>query len=351
MERIDRIPALWAERRPDAVALADPAGPRTWRELDAAIAAIADTLRKRGVRPGDRVMIVGENCAAMVAVLFAVASLDAWIVNLNARLSAREVDAIRDHSGAICGIFLTDNSAEAAAHAARHDAAALPDFGWGAIACSPLDFSSAPEPAPPAGESPVAALVYTTGTTGEPKGVMLTHANLLFVAGTAGGLRGLSTEDRVLGVLPMSHVYGLTSVCLGSLLAGASIHLQARFTPAGLEAALVRDRVTLCQGVPAMYAKYLEHLDGRRVEAPALRGIYCGGAPLSPSVKAAVEGAFGLPLHNGYGLTEPRPTLPRHAPTDPATIAPSARPCPAWSCASSTWRAPTLRQARWASSG
>lgn len=328
MQRIDRIPAHWAERRGDAVAVVDSLGPRTWRELESACASIAATLRQRGVRPGDRVMIVGENCAAMVALLFAVASLDAWIVNVNARLSAREVDAIRDHSGAICGLFLPDISAETAAHASRHDAAALPGIGWGSIHCSALDFSSAPEPAPRPGESPVAALVYTTGTMGEPKGVMLTHANLMFVADTAGGLRGLSPDDRVLGVLPMSHVYGLTSVCVGSLLAGASIYLQPRFTPAGLESALAKDRITLCQGVPAMYAKYLEHLAaaGKRVEAPALRGIYCGGAPLSPTVKAAVEKAFGMPLNNGYGLTEASPTITQartDAPRDDCSVGPA----------------------------
>jgi acyl-CoA synthetase (AMP-forming)/AMP-acid ligase II len=311
IDRIDRIPAHWAELRAGGVALADARGTRTWRELEDARAFFAARLRERGVRAGDRVMIVGENAAALVALLFAVASLDAWIVNLNARLSPREVDAIRDHSGAICSVFLPDASDEAAAHARRHEARPLPDAGWGAVWCSPLEFASTPEPPASPGKSPVAALVYTTGTTGEPKGVMLTHANLLFVASQGRVLRGLTQDDRVLAVLPLSHVYGLTSVCLGALLAGASLHLQARFTPAGLDRALAHDRVTICQGVPAMYAKYLEHLAaaGRSVDAPALRGIYCGGSPLSPSVKAAAESAFGLPLNNGYGLTEASPTV------------------------------------------
>ena len=80
----------------------------------------------------------------------------------------------------------------------------------------------------------------------------------LFIAQAAGRLRHLVADDRVLGVLPMSHVYGLSSVCLGSLLAGASIHMQPRFTPAALRRALEDEGLTLCQGVPAMYSKYLE---------------------------------------------------------------------------------------------
>jgi len=112
-------------------------------------------------------------------------------------------------------------------------------------------------------------------------------------------------------VLPLSHVYGLSSMCMGTLLAGAALHLQPRFTPAGLERALTEERVTLCQGVPAMYAKYLEHLASHRraFSAPSLRAIYCGGSPLAASVKRDVEATFGFTLHNGYGLTEAAPTV------------------------------------------
>src|SRR6185503_14321000 len=126
----------------------------------------------------------------------------------------------------------------------------------------------------------------------------------------AGRLRRLAPSDRAFAVLPLSHVYGLSSVCMGTLLAGASLHLQPRFTPAGLEAALA-EGVTMCQGVPAMYTKYLDHLAhaGRKHVAPALRAIYCGGSPLAASVKRTVEAAFGLTLHNGYGLTEAAPTV------------------------------------------
>ena len=312
MTRLEDIPGNWVRARAGAVALVDASGEFSWSELEAARTSLAAQLHALGVRPGDRVMILGENCAALVALLFAVATLDAWIVNVNARLSAREVDVIRDHCGACCVIYLPDASHDARAHAARHEALPMtPSSGWGTFLRSPLDASCSPEPAGGAPRDRVAALVYTTGTTGEPKGVMLTHANLLFVAAAAMQLRALTPEDHVLGVLPLSHVYGLSSVCLGSLLAGASIHLKPRFTPAVMQAALEVEQVTVCQGVPTMYSKYAEFLaaTGQTLKAPRLRAIYCGGAPLAASVKRDVEAAFGLTLHNGYGLTEAAPTV------------------------------------------
>ena len=314
MERLEEIPGRWAAVRGEACALVDALGPRSWSELESARATFAARLRRLGVRPGDRVMIVGENCSALVALLFAVACLDAWIVNVNARLSPREIDAIRAHSGARRVLFLAGASPDAAAHAERLAATPLETDGWGDVRCCPLDEACQPEAIPG-----IAALVYTTGTTGEPKGVMLSHRSLLFIANAAVNLRQIKPDDRVYGVLPMSHVYGLSSVGLGSLLGGATIHLHARFTPEDMEAALVRERVTICQGVPAMYAKYLEYLaaNNRPLAAPALRAIYCGGSPLTASVKRDTEAAFGLTLHNGYGLTEAAPTVAQTRHEDP----------------------------------
>jgi acyl-CoA synthetase (AMP-forming)/AMP-acid ligase II len=306
MERLENIPGRWAAIRPDAPALVDTLGSRTWAELEGAVATLSSRLKRHGVLAGDRVMIVGENSAVMVALLFAVSALDAWIVNVNARLTAREIEAIRKHSQARSVLYLVEASPDAALHAARADTSLLETDGWGMVLMTPADGEVAAEA--PAG---VAAVVYTTGTTSEPKGVMLTHSNLLFVARAGSSLRGLTPEDRVFGVLPMSHVYGLSSVCLGSLLAGSTIYLKPRFTPESMESALVEDRVTICQGVPAMYAKYVEYLvaQGRDFVAPALRAIYCGGSPLTARVKRTTEAIFGLTLHNGYGLTEAAPTL------------------------------------------
>jgi acyl-CoA synthetase (AMP-forming)/AMP-acid ligase II len=304
--RIDAIPRLAAARTPAAPALVDGGRTIAYGALVATIDRYAALLRAHGVRAGDRVLLASENCAAQVALVFAAAALDAWIVNVNARLTAPELAAIHGHSGARVALYTVAVSPEAAAHAAR--AGALP-FGGAAdgLAIGPRDDACTPAPA---GPEPVAALVYTTGTTGQPKGVMLSHRSLLYVAAVSSRLRGLAPSDRAWGVLPVSHVYGLTSVMLGTLYAGACLHLAPRFAPEAMLAALRADGLTVVQGVPAMYARLLA-LPGVE-DAPLrsnLRFAYAGGSPLDPGLKRRVEALLGLPLHNGYGLTEAAPTV------------------------------------------
>jgi acyl-CoA synthetase (AMP-forming)/AMP-acid ligase II len=314
--RISAIPRRWAGRTPHAHALHDGARHWTYTELAAAIDAAAALLRAWQLRPGDRLAVVGENCVAQVVLSFAAADIDAWIVPVNGRLTAREVDAVLAHSGARRAVYLaTPASPETAAHAARVSAMAV-ETALGQWLVGPLNEHCAPEPVHAAGEQQVAALLYTTGTTGHPKGVMLTHRNLLFIAAVSSSLRGLTPVDRAYGVLPMTHVYGLTSVMLGTLHAGACLYLYPRFTPDGLLAALRDHRLTIVQGVPAMYARLLEWLGGAAASASGpqrlrtqLRFAYAGGSPLPPSLKSQVEQLLGLPLHNGYGLTETSPTV------------------------------------------
>lgn len=298
-ERIDAIPHTAAARTPDAPALVDAGRTLTYRDLARLVDRRADQLRAHGVRPGDRVLLASENCADQVALIFAAAAVGAWIVNVNPRLTAPELDAIRDHAGARLALYTAAVSPEAEAHAAR--AGATFDDG---LMAGPLNAACTPER-----ERDVAALVYTTGTTGKPKGVMLSHRSLLFVAAVSSRLRGLDPLDRAWGVLPISHVYGLTSVMLGTLSAGACLHLTPRFTPEGMLAAIRDDGLSIVQGVPAMYARLLEHVGDSAPLASRLRFAYAGGSPLDPALKASVERLLGVPLHNGYGLSEAAPTV------------------------------------------
>lgn len=316
--RIDAIPRRAAARAPDAPALRQDGRTLDYAGLVAAIDRYAALLRARGVRAGDRVLLVSENCIEQVALLFAAATLDAWIVNVNARLSAPELDAIRSHCGARLALYTAAVSPEAAAHAARDGAVDAgtdaPAGAPGGLLVGPTDHACAPEALDPDPARRTAALVYTTGTTGRPKGVMLSHRNLLFVAAVSSRLRGLTPRDRAWGALPVSHVYGLTSMMLGTLYAGACLHLAPRFTPQAMLAALRDDGLTIVQGVPAMYARLLELREpgggaaGRGI-APDLRFAYAGGSPLDPALKRDVEALLGVPLHNGYGLSEAAPTV------------------------------------------
>jgi acyl-CoA synthetase (AMP-forming)/AMP-acid ligase II len=302
--RISAIARDGAARAPDAPALHEDGRLWTYAQLGAEVDAHAALLRQLGVRAGDRVMVVGENCVAQVALIFAAAELDAWIVNVNARLSAAELANIRQHSGARRVLYTVATSPEARQHALRDGAET-----HGALMAGTLNEECIAEPVE-AANSQVAALIYTTGTTGHPKAVMLTHRNLLFIAAVSSTLRGLTPQDRAYGVLPISHVYGLASVMLGTLYAGACLFLAPRFSAAAMLRAILDDQLTIMQGVPAMYARLLELTAGSDAPLPShLRFIYAGGSPLDPVLKQQVEQLLGLPLHNGYGMTESSPTI------------------------------------------
>lgn len=319
--RVDAIVRRHALATPDAPALREQGRTLGYRALQDEIDACAAWLRGLGVQAGARVMLVSENCAAQVSALFAIASLDACFVNVNARLTGPELEAIRAHCGARVVLYTAAASPDAAAHAAHasahagaHDGllASLHADGVVPVADMPVaDMPVADVPQPMAAGSP-AALVYTTGTTGRPKGVMLSHRNLLFVAAVSSRLRGLAPGDLAYGVLPVSHVYGLSSVLLGTLQAGACLQLAPRFTPQAMLEAIRDGGLTIVQGVPAMYARLLELCAAEGIRAPLgskLRFAYAGGSPLDPTLKHEVEKLLGVPLHNGYGLTEAAPTV------------------------------------------
>ncbi len=317
--RIHEIVERWRQERPQASALVEPgADGRQGRSLDfaglgRAVDAAAEALRGAGVRGGDRVLILNENAIPTAAFLFACSRLDAWAVLVNARLAAPEVDRILAHCEPRALVCTHEVSPEAAAHGARHGAAELRDPDFGAVLLRG-HLAAEPEPVEEGNAGQVAAMIYTSGTTGRPKGVMLTHRNVLYVAIVSGAQRGLSPADRVYAVLPISHVFGLASTFLGTLHAGGCLLLVPRFDPAHLAAALAGEGqppVTVFQGVPAMYARLLKHLAGagRALKAPALRYMSAGGAPLDIDWKRQIEARFGLALNNGYGLTEASPTV------------------------------------------
>jgi acyl-CoA synthetase (AMP-forming)/AMP-acid ligase II len=310
--RINDIVEPWATRLPDRPALVEASGAWSYRQLSSAIAETQAWLLDRGVRPGDRVMLVCENCRAFVALLLASAGLDAWPVLVNARLSAREVDEIKDHCGARRVIYTTSVSPHAMEHAERHGATIEKNPALGPIAIGPLNERVEPEPVDVNRADKVAALIYTSGTTGLPKGVMLTHRNLLFVAAVSAKIRSLTPDDRVYGILPMSHAVGLSVVLLGSLLSGAALYLAPRFDPVTGRSALEKDHLTVMLGVPSTFAQMLDYAKLRGLKTlklPALRIISSSGGPLYADLKARTESFFGLPLYNGYGVTECSPTI------------------------------------------
>jgi acyl-CoA synthetase (AMP-forming)/AMP-acid ligase II len=309
--RIHQVMDQFAENTPDQPALVEDAATWSYRELQDALGKIAVSLQALGIRPGDRMMIVSENCIALAALLLAASRINAWAIVVNPRLSPRELDQIRDHSGARRVFFTTGISKEAASHAERYEATVghvgpLSEIGIGA-----LNEVTTPEPVEASGARQVAVLIYTSGTTGAPKGVMLTHDNLLFSAKTTAHFRKMDAGDQVYVVLPISHIVGI-SLLVMTLMVGATVRLASRYDPAALAKAIAEEGVTILNGVPATYQRLLEYkaMAGRKqLDRGSLRLIAVAGAPLDLALKSRVEQEFGLPLSNGYGITECSPGI------------------------------------------
>lgn len=309
--RIDDVVDQYAETTPDHPALVEDAMTWSYRELRHAVGQIATALDSIGIRPGDRLMIVSENCIALAALLLAASRIDAWAIVVNPRLSAREFDQIRDHSGARRVLFTAGVSKEAAGHAARHEAAVgrigpLVDIGIGA-----LNEATIAEPVEASRDRQVAVLIYTSGTTGTPKGVMLTHENLLISAKTTAWFRRMDARDKVYVVLPISHIVGI-SLLIMTLMSGGTVRLVSKYDPAALAKAMAEEGITILNGVPATYQRLLEYKTVAgipRLERGSLRLIAVAGAPLDLDLKSRVERELGLSLSNGYGITECSPGI------------------------------------------
>ncbi|MBB5514174.1 acyl-CoA synthetase (AMP-forming)/AMP-acid ligase II [Rubricella aquisinus] len=267
----------------------------SYGKVQAGSSGLSDLLALQGVRAGDRVLIVTENCARAIIAIFAAARLGAWAVPVNARLSDAELDRIIAHARPRAVLFALGGEG----HATRHEAHAV-DTGAGRY------HLTLPHASNPSAEAGVAVMLYTTGTTGQPKGVMLTHDNLRFAAKASAELRGMGVGDVVYGALPITHVFGLASMIMAATHAGATIRLHHRFTPEALFGALQQD-VTILPAVPQMHALLMQYVRAQgfaRLEGSALRYVSSGAAPLDPEWKRAAEAFYGLPLQNGYGMTE-----------------------------------------------
>jgi len=311
-QQISDIVKRWAESSPNQPALVEAGQVLTYAQLAECVREARMWLLESGVRPGDRVVLVSENCRAFVAILLAVSSLDAWPVLVNARLSAQELDQIRDHCGARRVIYTIGVSPHAAKHAKRQSAEIRLLGDLGPIGVSPINEETKAEPIDEDPANRVAVLIYTSGTTGLPKGVMLTHRNVLFMAAVSARIRSLAPNDRLYGILPMTHVVGLSVVLLGTLLSGATLFLASRFDPAAAIRTLEKDELTIMLGVPAMFALLVEYAKSnglRALKFPALRIVSSSGAPLDIGLKGAVEDLLGLSLYNNYGITECSPTV------------------------------------------
>ncbi len=286
----------------DRIFLYTPEGDVSYGQLDRMSDLLEAELHEAGVQPGDRVMAVAENCPEHVALVLACSRIGAWSCGVNARMSEGEIDAFVSKADPRL-VYFTDAVSDAAAKHARA-AAAIPSVLPGISRGMPRPQATAETGAL---ARQVAAIIFTSGTTGKPKGVMVSHAGLTHFGKVSADSRKLGPEDRSYAYLPMTHIFGLGTVLSASLYAGAALTMRSRFDPADVFAALEHEGITNLQGPPAMFSRLVAWLQAQGIERPAcpsLRYLYTGAAPLDMALKRDIERRFGLPLHHGYGLSE-----------------------------------------------
>lgn len=257
-------------------------------------------LLKAGLQPGDRVAWLGLNDPAMLVLLFALARVGAILLPLNYRLSGAEHAAILRHAAA--SLLVTDEP-----HAdAASTLAAL--SGCAVIHAHELDADSADVRRPILNNAPGAAalLVYTSGTTGKPKGVLHSQAGLVWNCVIATHAQELTQDDHVLSTLPMFHVGGLCIQTLPALHAGATVTLHPRFEAGAWLADVARRRPTLSLMVPATLRAVLDHPDFAKTDLASLKLLVAGSSTIPASMIAAIH-ARGLPVGQVYGATETGP--------------------------------------------
>ncbi|MFC5952590.1 AMP-binding protein, partial [Pseudonocardia lutea] len=299
----------------------------TYRDFHLAAAAVAGDLRARGIGPGDRVAVSLPNLPVLPVLFYGALIVGAVVVPMNPLLSTREVEfQLQDSQASI--LFSWDGAETDIADAAR--AAEVPHIIVPTSGALDLGGDVLLEPVARNG-SDTAVILYTSGTTGSPKGAELTHHNLLSNAATsAETILRVGPEDVIMGCLPLFHVFGLTCGLNAAVLAGATLTLIPRFDPAKALAVVARDGVTIFQGVPTMYAAMLHSPAAADTDMMSLRLCTTGGSAMPAEVLHSFEKQFGCEVYEGYGLSETSPVAASNRPGHerrPGTVGLPVRGC------------------------
>ncbi len=273
--------------------------------LEQAAMRLGGLLRAHGLQPGDRVALMLPNVPYFPAIYYGALAAGAIAVPLNVLNKRREVEYYLRDCGAKLMFVWHDFAGEAQPAGAAS--------GCETISVVPGEFEQtlfASEPAEgpiPREPDDTAVLLYTSGTTGHPKGAELTHANLLSNCAASRDLFALDAGVVVLGALPLFHSFGQTCAMNSCVLAGGLLTLLPRFDPRKALEIIERDRVSVFVGVPSMYGAMLNLPDRDRYDTSALRVCGSGGASMPVELMRGFEQAFGCAVLEGYGLSETSP--------------------------------------------
>jgi len=306
----------------------------TYRALREEALRLAAVLRGLGLRHGERVVMMLPNAPEFVVAYFAIQEAGGTVVPVNTLFKPDEVRHLLQDSGAPLAVTLRTfypTVREAAGGLAGRPRILVLDGEEGALSAPDLTLAEGmrhaqqtPAEAPAA---EVAACLYTSGTTGRPKGALLTHANILANIASFGQVIRCAPEDVFCCVLPMFHSFAATVMTLFPISVGATVVVEPRFAPESLLRTLSERRCTFFAGVPAMYA-LLASLPDVRADLSALRLCVSGGAPLPVEVLHRFEGRYGIPIYEGYGPTECSPALTVNPPSGKRKVGSVGLPLP-----------------------
>ena len=277
----------------------------SFAEFDDASARFAAMLRDEGLQPGDRVAIMLPNVLSFPPIYYGVLRAGGVVVPMNPLLKSREVAFHLGDSGARWIFAFTgfaDEASKGAADASAECVVVAPgEFEQALAAAVPDTRLTEREP------KDTAVILYTSGTTGQPKGAELTHASLSKNAEISTRLFSLTSDDVIFGGLPMFHSFGQTCALNAAVETGACVTLLPKFDPVSALATLQRDRVTIFEGVPTMYAALLQYPQHADYDTSALRLCVSGGAAMPVEILRGFENTFGCIILEGYGLSETSP--------------------------------------------
>jgi len=277
-----------------------------YSQLREAAGRVVSLLSTLGVVPGDRVGIMLPNVPAFPIAFYGALASGAVVVPMNPLLKSREVSFYLGNSGAKV-LFAWHAAAEEAAKGAAATGTAVvtvEDPDMSSVLAGLLAVHVRADRA----DDDDAVILYTSGTTGQPKGAQLTHANLARNAElTVETLLGTTPDDVVMGCLPLFHVFGLTCGLNATIAGGGTLTLLPRFDPGKALSIIARDRVTVFEGVPTMYAAMLHHPDSATADVTSLRICVSGGAAMPVEILHSFEKTFGCMILEGYGLSETSP--------------------------------------------
>lgn len=290
----------------------------SYAQLASAASQVQRHLEALGVERGDRVALSMPNVALMPALYYGIVAAGAICVPLNPLLSGAELEYhLRDSGAKVLFAFAgTRLASEASSTVLVKNGSVRCEIFTGGES-SPVAPFDAPtetvlEPVPVAASDP-AIILYTSGTTGRPKGATLTHANILSNARSCVSVFGFTAEDVIFGGLPLFHAFGQTVSMNAAFAASATVALLPRFTPDGALNLIESAGVSVLAAVPSMYVSLAAALEAEPERARSLRGRIrfgiSGGSPLPAPVHSALKTLIECPVYEGYGLSETSPVV------------------------------------------